>query len=238
MEIANKGTLFLDEVDNLTLNMQAKILRFLQEKEIYHVGGDFAIPVNTRVIAATNQDPEIMVKENRMRKDLYYRLNVIEINVPPLRERKEDIPEISLSLIETLNKSSERGVKAIESVEPAVYDLLMEHEWPGNIRELNNVLERAFNRCYENELKLEHFVDFEKKIIKNEPKMFMFDEGKTLRQIKDETERYAIREALRKHDGNITKAADQLGISRQMLHRKMKDAKISSKQNVTVWRRA
>lgn len=238
VEIANKGTLFLDEVDNLTLNMQAKILRFLQEKEIYHVGGDFAIPVNTRVIAATNQDPEIMVKENRMRKDLYYRLNVIEINVPPLRERKEDIPEISLSLIETLNKSSERGVKAIESVEPAVYDLLMEHEWPGNIRELNNVLERAFNRCYENELKLEHFVDFEKKIVKNEPKMFMFDEGKTLRQIKDETERYAIREALRKHDGNITKAADQLGISRQMLHRKMKDANISSKQNVTVWRRA
>lgn len=238
VEIANKGTLFLDEIDNLTLSMQAKILRFLQEKEIYHVGGDFAIPVNTRVIAATNQDPERLVRDNKMRKDLYYRLNVIELRVPPLRDRKEDIPEIAASLIDNINSTTERGIKKIESIEPAVYDLLMEHEWPGNIRELSNVLERAVNRCYESHLKLEHFVDFEKKVIRPGSRAFTFDGSKTLKQIKEETEVYALKEALRRNDGNITKAARQLGISRQMLHRKMNAMNINSKQNVTVWRRA
>lgn len=229
VEIANNGTLFLDEIDNLSLSMQAKILRFLQEKEIYRVGGDFAIPVNTRVIAATNQNPETLVNENKMRKDLYYRLNVIEIKVPPLRERIEDIPELTESLVKSLSSTPERGVKVINSVDERVYDMLMEHQWPGNIRELSNVLERAVNRCYEDELKPEHLIDFKRDMEMQDRKSFVLSTGKSLKEIKDEAEAHALRAALNKYGGNVTKAAAELGISRQMLHRKLKNGKSHSK---------
>ena len=226
VEIANNGTLFLDEIDNLTFSMQAKILRFLQEKEIYHVGGDFAIPINTRVIAATNQDPEELVNKNKMRKDLYYRLNVVEIKVPPLRERIEDIPEITESLVKTLSSAPERGVKTIEKIDERVYELLMEYDWPGNIRELSNIVERAVNRCYERTLKTEHFVDFRRRIDKeSRSQMFSIGAGKTLKEIKSEAEKCAVKAALSRNGGNITRAADELGISRQMLHRKLHDSK-------------
>ncbi|MFQ8601794.1 MAG: sigma-54 interaction domain-containing protein [Anaerovoracaceae bacterium] len=229
VEIASNGTLFLDEIDNLSLSMQAKLLRFLQEKEIYRVGGDVAIPVNTRVIAATNQEPEVLVNENRMRKDLYYRLNVIEIKVPPLRERIEDIPEITRSLVKNLSSAPERGVKVIKDVDSKVYDMLMGHQWPGNIRELSNVLERAVNRCYEDELKPEHLVDFKRDMALHDGKSITLSMGKSLKEIKAEAEAHALKAALSKYNGNITKAADELGISRQMLHRKLKDGKIASK---------
>lgn len=226
VEIANNGTLFLDEIDNLTFSMQAKILRFLQEKEIYHVGGDFAIPINTRVIAATNQDPEELVNKNKMRKDLYYRLNVVEIKVPPLRERIKDIPEITESLVKTLSSAPERGVKTIEKIDERVYELLMEYDWPGNIRELSNIVERAVNRCYERTLKTEHFVDFRRRIDKeSRSQMFSIGAGKTLKEIKSEAEKCAVKAALSRNGGNITRAADELGISRQMLHRKLHDSK-------------
>lgn len=221
-EIANNGTLFLDEIDNLTLGMQAKILRFLQEKEIYHVGGDFAIPVNTRIIAATNQDPQKLVDSNKMRNDLYYRLNVIEIKVPPLRERIEDIPEITEGIVANLCSEPERGTKIIREVDSKVYDMLMTHEWPGNIRQLSNVIERAVNRCYENRLRVDHFVDFQREIKRKSNLSFIIDRSKTLKQIKDEAEDYAVKYALSRNEGNITKAAEELGISRQMLHRKIK----------------
>lgn len=224
VEIANNGSLFLDEIDNLTLSMQAKILRFLQEKEIYHVGGDFAIPVNTRVIAATNRDPLEMVESGDMRKDLYYRLNVIEIKVPPLRDRLEDIPEIAESMVKQLSSVPERGLKVIEEVDPVVYEMLMTHNWPGNIRELSNVIERAVNRCYEKRLKPEHFVDFRRHIAgEKQPTSVVLQTGKTLHEIKQEAENHAIRAALSRSEGNITKAAQQLGVSRQMLHRKLKE---------------
>ncbi|MCI9597077.1 MAG: sigma 54-interacting transcriptional regulator [Firmicutes bacterium] len=236
VEIASNGTLFLDEIDNLTLGMQAKILRFLQEKEIYRVGGDFAIPVNTRVIAATNQDPELLVHENKMRKDLYYRLNVIEIKVPPLRERLDDIPEIARNLVKNLSDTPERGVKTIETINPKVYDMLMQHQWPGNIRELSNVLERAVNRCYERELKPEHFAYFrqDQGQAQNSAAISL---GKSLKEIKDEAEACAIQAALDKYNGNVTKAAEELGISRQMLHRKLREKDHERKQKVTDWRR-
>ena len=223
VEIANNGSLFLDEIDNLTLSMQAKILRFLQEKEIYHVGGDFAIPVNTRVIAATNKDPLEMVESGEMRKDLYYRLNVIEIKVPPLRERIEDIPEIAESMVKQLSSVPERGMKVIEEVDPVVYDMLMTHSWPGNIRELSNVIERAVNRCYERRLKPEHFVDFRRQIAGEKTEAaILLQPGKSLHEIRQEAEERAIAAALARNEGNITKAARELGISRQMLHRKLK----------------
>ncbi len=226
VEIANNGSLFLDEIDNLTLSMQAKILRFLQEKEIYHVGGDFAIPVNTRVIAATNKDPLEMVQNGEMRKDLYYRLNVIEIRVPPLRERIEDIPEIAASMAKQLSSVPDRGMKIIEELDPQVYEMLMKHDWPGNIRELSNVIECAVNRCYERRLKPEHFVDFQRRMAGNETSAAVVPVlGKSLHEIKQDAEKHAIEAALSRSGGNITKAAEELGVSRQMLHRKLKEIK-------------
>lgn len=233
VEIANNGSLFLDEIDNLTLGMQAKLLRFLQEKEIYHVGGDFAIPVDTRVIAATNQAPEKLVESGLMREDLYYRLNVIELRVPPLRERLEDIPEIMDSLVANLCSRPGRGWKPITSVDSRVYEMLMEHNWPGNIRELSNVVERAVNRCYKSVLKAEHFVDFKRSMGKAAAGGFTVSEGKTLKEIKAEAEEHAVKFALARSGGNITKAAEELGISRQMLHRKINGEKENSKQKVT-----
>lgn len=236
-EIANNGTLFFDEIDNLTLAMQAKMLRFLQEKEIYHVGGDFAIPVDTRIIAATNQKPEELISSNKMRRDLYYRLNVIEIDVPPLRERLEDIPEISESIIGKINEQRAPGIK-IEQVDHEVYEYLMGYEWKGNIRELSNVIERASNNCEGTHLKLSHFDKLPGGNAAAPAYETMFA-GKTgLKEIREEAESYAVRMAMMRNDNNITKAAEELGISRQMLHRKLNEMKERSKQKLTVWHRA
>ncbi|MFD2444862.1 sigma-54 interaction domain-containing protein [Bacillus sp. CGMCC 1.16607] len=141
-QIANYGTIFLDEVGDMPLSMQSKLLRVLQEKEIQRVGGQSSIPVDVRVIAATHRDLEKMVEEGKFRKDLYYRLNVIKIEIPPLRKRKEDIPLIATNLLNKLEKKFFRkGIKLSEHV----IERLQQHSWPGNIRELENVLERAIN---------------------------------------------------------------------------------------------
>lgn len=141
-EIANNGTLFLDEIGDMPLSMQSKLLRVLQEKEVQRVGGQKSIAVDVRIIAATHRDLEKLVEEGKFRQDLYYRLNVIKIEIPPLKERKEDIPLISLSLLNKLEgKFYRKGIEL--SVE--VVERLMQHSWPGNIRELENVLERSIN---------------------------------------------------------------------------------------------
>lgn len=141
-EIAKNGTLFLDEIGDMPLSMQSKLLRVLQEKEVQRVGGQKSIAVDVRIIAATHRDLEKLVEEGKFRQDLYYRLNVIKIEIPPLKERKEDIPLISLSLLKKLEgKFYRKGIEL--SVE--VVERLMQHSWPGNIRELENVLERSIN---------------------------------------------------------------------------------------------
>ncbi|HJV17943.1 MAG TPA: sigma 54-interacting transcriptional regulator [Bacillales bacterium] len=141
-ETANNGTLFLDEIGDMPLSMQSKLLRVLQEKEVQLVGGQKSIPVDVRIIAATHRNLEKMVEEGNFRQDLYYRLNVIKIEIPPLRERIEDIPLISVSLLKKLEKKFYRkGIKLSNEV----IEKLMQHSWPGNIRELENVLERSIN---------------------------------------------------------------------------------------------
>jgi PAS domain S-box-containing protein len=141
-EIANNGSIFLDEIGDMPLSMQSKLLRVLQEKEIQRVGGQKSIAVDVRIIAATHRDLEKLVEEGKFRQDLYYRLNVIKIEIPPLRERKEDIPLISQSLLKKLEgKFYRKGIELSTVVE----ERLMEHSWPGNIRELENVLERSIN---------------------------------------------------------------------------------------------
>ena len=141
-EIANNGTIFLDEIGDMPLSMQSKLLRVLQEKEVQRVGGQKSIAVDVRIIAATHRDLEKMVEEGTFRQDLYYRLNVIKIDIPPLRKRKEDIPLISISLLKKLEGNFYRkGIQLSSEVRAR----LMQHSWPGNIRELENVLERSIN---------------------------------------------------------------------------------------------
>ncbi len=175
-----------------------------------------------------------MVESGEMRKDLYYRLNVIEIKVPPLRERIEDIPEIAESMAGQLSSVPERGMKVIEEVDPQVYEMLMAHDWPGNIRELSNVIERAVNRCYEKRLTPEHFVDFQRQLAgKESSAAVMPGPGKSLHEIKQEAEKHAIQAALARSGGNITRAAGELGVSRQMLHRKLKDIHEKMRQDLS-----
>ena len=139
-QAADRGTLFLDEIGDLPLELQPKLLRVLQEQQIERLGGVRAIPIDVRVIAATNQDLWQMVQEKKFRADLYYRLNVFPIRVPSLRERKEDIPLLAAHFVE---KFAQRQGKSIDHVPEEVIELLMSHEWPGNIRELQNFIERA-----------------------------------------------------------------------------------------------
>ena len=140
-ELAHGGTFFFDEIGNISLNLQAKILRAIQEKEIRRVGSNTTIPVDVRVIAATNRDLQQAVENKEFRDDLYYRLSVIPITIPPLRERKQDIPLLVDYFIKLFSKKS--GDRIVTSISPQALDLLTYHDWPGNIRELRNSIERA-----------------------------------------------------------------------------------------------
>ena len=144
--IANGGTIFLDEIGDMPLSMQVKLLRVLQEMEIDPIGGLDPIPIDVRVIAATNRNLEKMIKENTFREDLYYRLNVIGINLPALRERKEDIPDLVEHFIKKLNVKLNKNILGISN---DALNLLQQYQWPGNIRELENIIERAMNFCDE-----------------------------------------------------------------------------------------
>jgi DNA-binding NtrC family response regulator len=139
-ELAHEGTLFLDEIGEIPLELQSKLLRALQEQELERVGGNRTIKVDVRIIAATNRDLKAMVDENRFRADLYYRLNVFPLNVPPLRERREDIPLLSRYFVQ---KYAQRLGRKIETIPTHVLDALTNYDWPGNIRELQNVIERS-----------------------------------------------------------------------------------------------
>jgi len=140
-ELAGGGSLFLDEIGDMDLHAQAKVLRCIESKEVMHLGGNARIPLDVRVIAATNRDPEDLVTKGRFRQDLYYRLNVVRVNIPPLRERKEDIPALASFAVERLNC---RFKRTVEGLSDEVQDCLMRYDWPGNVRELMNLIEAAY----------------------------------------------------------------------------------------------
>jgi len=218
-ELAYEGSLFLDEVNQLPLSMQPKFLRVLQEHELERIGGKSSIPVDVRIIAATNVSLEKMIEEKKFRSDLFYRLNVIKIQSPLLRERKEDIPLLVKYLIDKLN--AQLGM-AITCMNDDVIDLFMNYDWPGNIRELQNVLESAMNRAWGKTLEIKHFEQFINKT--NKQKLFcgrLHQRDVFLRDMKAEIERQALVETLKKTNGNKVKAAKQLDISRTVLYKKL-----------------
>ncbi|MDI6762160.1 MAG: sigma-54 dependent transcriptional regulator [Thermodesulfobacteriota bacterium] len=210
-EEADGGALFLDEVGNLSLSTQAKLLRFLQEYEIKRVGGTENIKVDVRVIAATNQFLEPLVKSGNFREDLFDRLNVVSITLPPLRERKEDIP---LFVIHFLQKSSEENRKPISHISPEALDILTQYSWPGNVRELRHTIERAVVLSTQPIILPE---DLPKKMLEEvKGKEIQFpEELLPLREV----ERSYVLKVLRETKGNKKKASEILGIDRTTLYR-------------------
>jgi len=210
-EEADGGTLFLDEVGNLTLSTQAKLLRFLQEFEIKRVGGTENIKVDVRVIAATNQFLEPLVKSGNFREDLFDRLNVVPISLPPLREKKEDIP---LLIIHFLQKSSEENRKQISYISPEALDILTQYSWPGNVRELRHTIERAVVLSTQPIILPE---DLPKKMLEEvKGKEIQFPEE--LLPLREVEKRYVLK-VLRETKGNKKKASEILGIDRTTLYR-------------------
>jgi PAS domain S-box-containing protein len=232
-EEADKGTIFLDEIGVMSLNLQAKLLRVLQEKEIIRVGGRSPVNVDVRIISATNIDLKNAVKEGRLREDLYYRLYVIPIYIPPLRERKEDMPLLVNNLIRKCNQDFGRNVKGIL---PEALNILLDYAWPGNVRELENVIERAVinMKLSEESILPKHIpplIDLyevgiikEKLISDSKTSPFAnFDLGKNnLKNIKDLTERIALINALKSTNGDSLKTAKKLGISLRSFYYKIK----------------
>lgn len=223
-ELAEGGTLFLDEIGELPLSMQAKLLRVLQVKEFERVGGTKTIKLNARIIAATNRDLVRMVKEGTFREDLYYRLNVVTIHVPPLRERKEDIPLLAEHFLR--RAAAELG-KAVQGFSPEAIKLLEAYDWPGNVRELRNVCERAVVLAQgplvlPEDLPLTLRQPEELGLGEGEIELRLRS-GQTLAEILHDVERTVILKALREHNYNRTRTAQALGISRRTLHLKLKE---------------
>lgn len=221
-ELANSGTLFLDEINLLDMTLQPKLLRVLQEKEIERVGGSASISVDVRIIIATNKSLEKLVQKKLFREDLFYRLNVIKIKIPPLRERLDDIELIFKDILSNLNFELSMS---IQHVDPEIYENLRKYDWPGNVRELQNVIERAMNISYGIELRWEHFEEYfkNKRGFKGQISNFIsLDKGESIEEVKNKIEEQAIKEALEMNNNNKTKTADYLGMSRTTLYNKIK----------------
>jgi len=215
-ELADGGTLFLDEIGSISKNVQVKLLRFLQEREIQRVGSGKPITVDVRVIAATNVDLKAEVAKGDFREDLWYRLNVITIELPPLRERREDIPDLALSFLERYRIETDREKLFITN---GALESLKKYQWPGNIRELQNAIERAVVMAQGDTIDVEglplHEWAQETGEVSSEMKT-------SLREAKHCFEKEFIEKALRANNGNITHTAQEIGIPRKNLQQKIK----------------
>ena len=221
-ELAHKGTLFLDEVGEVPKDMQAKLLRVIQDQEFERVGGLQTIKVDVRLITATNRNLMQDVKDGRFREDLYYRLNVLPIHVPPLRERPEDIPHLTAFFIQKFNKKLDRNVRGLD---PAVEELFSIYDWPGNIRELENLIERLVLMAQVETIRLG---DLPREVVaaaEASAALKAADQKKpfkdVIREKTEEVERQMIVRVLEECEGNVSKAARQLGLSRKGLHLKL-----------------
>jgi DNA-binding NtrC family response regulator len=208
-EMADGGTLFLDEVGNIPASQQAKLLRVLQTGELQRVGSSRARQVDVRVLAATNIDINREVGEGRFREDLLYRLNTVEIRLPPLRDRTEDLPRLAIHF---LSAAAARYGRKLSGFTPGAMEALMQHPWPGNVRELEHAVERAVLLAGS-----DRAIGVEDLLLRPVPDQATRIEDMTL----DEVERHLIRRALEKHEGNVSRAADALGLSRSALYRRL-----------------
>lgn len=217
-ELADKGTIFLDEIGEINPSVQIKILRVLQEKEFERVGGEKTVHTDVRIVAATNKDLPAEIEKGNFREDLYYRLNVINVNVPPLRERKDDIPLLVTSF---LKEFSEENNKQIEGFDSKAMNALYNHNWPGNIRELRNCIENCVVMSRE---KVIHLVDLPPSIADRENSgNIMLESDITLA----EAEKQIILSTLDRHNNNKSKTSEVLGIGRKTLHRKLNEYEIN-----------
>lgn len=214
-ELAHQGTIFLDEIGDLPLEMQPKLLRVLEEKEFERVGGTMPIRSDFRLIAATNQDIVSMIGEGRFRKDLFYRLSVIPLHILPLRERREDILPIGQHLLMQL--TSEAALPEI-TIDPKAGEVLSQYDWPGNVRELSNVLERTL-ASLKGTTVFPHDLPF---FLHGQIETILGSHSSSIKQIQAKAEIEAICFALKQSDGNKTKTAKLLGIHRTLLYKKMR----------------
>ncbi len=213
-EVADGGTLFLDEISEISPSIQVKLLRAIETKEFERIGDSHTKKVDVRIICATNRNLKELVAQGKFRSDLYYRINVVNINLPPLRERREDIPLLIDYFIEKFNKETGKRVRAVS---PEAMDLLIDYDWPGNVRELENAIGHAFVHCRGEVILPRHLPD---DVVRGVTPVAS-EEILSARSL-EEIERIAIRAALKHTGGNQTLAARRLGISRSSLWRKMK----------------
>lgn len=221
-ELAHGSTIFLDEIGEINQNVQIKILRVLAERKFERVGGEQTIEVDVRVIAATNRNLEEEIKKGKFREDLYFRLNVIHIHVPPLRERKDDLPLLMASFLEEFNRENSRSIKGVDS---RAKSAMFKYDWPGNIRELRNCMESAVVMCSGDEIGLD---DLPPSISRSAgTESIVIPLGITL----DEADKVIVQQNLAANRNNKSKTAEILGIGRKTLQRKIVDWGIETPEN-------
>lgn len=214
-QLANGGTIFLDEIGDMPSSMQAKLLRVLQEKEIEPLGREKSIPLDVRVVAATRQDLEAKMKDGSFREDLYYRLSVFNIHIPPLRERGGDSLELAEFFLDELNHK----YKTYKTFSKAVKAYFLKYQWPGNVREVNNVVQSAYAISTENIIDIN---DIPARMLQQEKPAINLDKNKkSLGQMVDDYEKEVILELLKKHKGNCLEAAKEAGIHKSNFYRKL-----------------
>ena len=215
-EYANGGTLVLDEIDQLPATMQPKLLRVLQEKEIERVGSNCPISIDARMIFITNKNLPELVRKGLFREDLFFRINIVPVEIPPLRERLEDLPALVDCLIRRINRNLGLNISGLE---PEVFELFRRHQWPGNVRELEHLLERAGNMVLSGSLGLDHFQSLQSRL--QSPGPYSTD-VKSLTATRRSVEQERIAEVLRQTDGNVSHACALLHVSRSVLYEKIK----------------
>ena len=220
-EKASSGSLFLDEISEINSSVQVKILRALEERQIERVGGNQLTDVDVRLIAATNRDLQSMVEQGDFREDLFYRLYVVVINLPALRERGDDILLLLNHYLKIFNEENHKNINGFSS---DAYDILSKYNWPGNIRELRNLVERMVVLCQTEIIDVEN-IPSHVRLSKSDMALISSNKSLTV----EEMEKEMIIKSLKKTDGNITKAADNLGMSRRTLHRKINKLGLSRK---------
>lgn len=219
-ELADGGTLFLDEIQAMPIELQAKLLRVLEDGGVRRVGDTRFRSVDVRIMVATNEDPLTSIREGKLRRDLYYRIHVVGLRLPPLRERKDDIDCLTLYFFRKLKPGLNSPVEAVSD---EVFALFSSYDWPGNVRELEHTLEGALNLATERELTVDHLPQHFRNMESTGKLLFTGDlAGKSLKEVVKEVEKQFIVQAMSETKGNVLKAAKQLGIPRQTLQYKLK----------------